>query len=470
MILDADKTRWHYNCLDIIYTYDIASILTEEMARQPTSLQAFHDFQQTSLAPALVDVMNRGIRVDLAKKEELKVTLTKLASEVEEKINYLLDEPFNTRSVTQVKLVFQDLLRVKAKLNKKSGNASFGTEQMWSYLEEYPIYRTLIKLILELRSINVFLRTFLSAEVDTDGRMRTSYNVAGTSTYRLASRKNAFGSGMNLQNVPSKGKIDLKYSFMSVEGSDDEEETTDSMEGITELPNCKQLFIPDPGYTFFDIDYSGADARVVAWDSDCQFLIDIFENPKLDLYAVLASHYFQKEISKKDKERQQFKAVCHATNYLGKAPTIAGRANLSIAQVDAVQKWYFSVAPEVKKWQDRIIKSINTTGNITNVFGARGWFLDKTDKNLYNKAVAWVPQSTIGILVNKGLVNLAKNEPDVKVLMQTHDSLSGQFLTSDLSAPERIIKAMSIEMQYTKPLIIPAGIKTSEKSYGDCGE
>jgi DNA polymerase I-like protein with 3'-5' exonuclease and polymerase domains len=473
MITEADITRWKYNCKDIIYTYEIAEVLQKEYKSQPVKLQEFHNFQQNELAPALVDIMNSGIRIDLQKKEELHEQLGKLAVEVEEKINYLLEEPFNTRSVTQVKAVFQDLLKVKAKLNKKSGNATFGTEAMWAYLEEYPTYRTLIKLILELRSINVFLRTFLSAKVDEDGRMRTSYNVAGTSTYRLASRKNAFGNGMNLQNVPSKGKIDLKYAFMSIEGAEDTEldiDTAVSSSGITELPNCKTLFIPDEDYTFFDIDYSGADARVVAWDSDCKFLMDIFNDDSLDLYSVLASEYYKRKITKKDKERQTFKAVCHATNYLGKAPTIAGRAGLLIAEVDMVQKWYFSACPEVKKWQDRITKDVDKLGYISNVFGARGWFLDKTDKNLYNKAVAWVPQSTIGILVNKGLVNIARKEKkeDVQVLMQTHDSLSGQFRTSDLEAAQRITNHMSIELQYKKPLIIPAGIKTSTKSYGDC--
>jgi DNA polymerase-1 len=471
-ISEADKVRWKYNCLDVIYTLEIANAIESEMTKQPAKLQDFHDFQQKELAPALVNIMNRGIRIDLKRKEELHEQLTKLSAEVEEKINYLLDEPFNTRSVTQVKAVFQDLLKVKAKLNKKSGNATFGTEAMWAYLEEYPVYRTLIKLILELRSINVFLRTFLSAKVDEDGRMRTSYNVAGTSTYRLASRKNAFGNGMNLQNVPSKGKIDLKYAFMSIEsGEESETDIPDEVvEGISELPNCKTLFIPDDGYTYFDIDYSGADARVVAWDSDCPFLMDIFNDASLDLYSVLATEYYKRKITKKDKERQIFKAVCHATNYLGKAPTIAGRAGLLIAEVDMVQKWYFNACPEVKKWQDRIIKSVNQNGYIENVFGAKGWFLDKTDKNLYNKAVAWVPQSTIGILVNKGIVNIEKKEnpENVQVLMQTHDSASGQFLTTDLTAAERITNHMNIELQYRKPLIIPAGIKTSTISYGHC--
>lgn len=472
MITEADLTRWRYNCLDTIYTYKIARVEKEVLAEQPAKLQEFNEFQQKELAPALVRIMNRGIRVNLEKKEELHAALSKLLKEVEGKIDFIIGEHWNTKSNPQNKKIFLDLLAIKPKVNKKSGNATFGTEAMWSYLEEYPLYRVLLTLVLESRSIGVFLRTFLSAKVDDDGRMRSSYNVAGTKTYRLASRKNGFGNGMNLQNVPAKGKIDLKYAMMPIEETDEGEEVVldGEYEGITELPNCKELFIPDPDWTFFDIDYSSADARVVAYDSDCRFLIDIFNSGDGELYAVVASEYYHKTILKSDNARQVFKAICHGTHYLGKAAKLAAQTGLLVHEVDKVQKWYFKACPEILQWHKAIIRQVEQRGYIENVFGARGWFLDKTDHNLYNKAVAWVPQSTIGILVNKGLVNIDKKEDPnkVQVLMQTHDSLSGQFLTSDLEAPSRIVKHMEIELKYNKPLIIPAGIKTSTISYGHC--
>lgn len=472
-LTEKDIKRFKYNVKDILYTYEIAEKLQEIITSRSEKMQGFYDFQQHKLAPALTAVMNRGIRIDLSKKDELHRQLSELLTVVEKNLNYIIGEEFNPKSTPQIKTLFKDLLRVTPKINRKTGTESFGSEYMLNYLDEYPMYAPLIKLILEYRSIGIFVRTFLSAKVDEDGRMRTSYNVAGTKTYRLASRKNAFGNGMNLQNVPKEGKIDLKYSLSSVEPVDNDEVEEvildDEHTGITELPNCKTLFIPDEGYVFFDIDYSGADARVVAYDSNCKFLIDIFSDDSLDLYSTIAAEYYKRPISKKDKERQIFKAICHGTNYLGKAPTLAGKAGLLVAEVEKVQKFYFSACPEVKMWQKRLKDNVDKSGFVENVFGARGYFIDRSDKNLYNKAVAWIPQSTIGILVNHGLVNIHEKEEvkNVQVLMQTHDSLSGQYLKSDLEAPNRITQHMMIPLKYQKELIIPAGIAISEKSYGD---
>lgn len=471
MLTEADKNRFNYNTLDVMYTYEIATIQQELISALPNKLKDFYKFQITEVAPALIDIMNHGVKIDLEKKALLKQQLTQLADEVKAKIDWLVGEPFNSGSTTQVKILFKDLLGIKLTFNKKTKTESCASAFMFQYMEEYPEYKVLISLILELRSINVFLKTFINAELDSDNRLRTSYNCAGTKTYRLSSRKNAFGNGMNLQNLPSKGKIDLKYALENIDSAtsdDDEPFIIGDYEGLTELPNIKELFIPDKDHIFFDMDLSAADARIVAYESNCKFLIDIFENPELDLYSILASHYYQRDISKKDKERQIFKSVCHASNYLGKAPTIALAAKLSVKEVETVQKWYFKQCLEVSLWHKKIIKDVQTKGYVENVFGARGWHLNKDDKMLYNKATAWVGQSTIAILINKILTTIHYNEPKIKILLQTHDSISGQFHKLDLTAAERILTRSRIELPFIKPLIIPTEVKISEKNYGDC--
>ena len=54
----------------------------------------------------------------------------------------------------------------------------------------------------EYRSIEQYRSLYIAAEPSpSDGRMRTQYMLPGTDTFRLASKKDAFGYGMNLQNI-----------------------------------------------------------------------------------------------------------------------------------------------------------------------------------------------------------------------------------------------------------------------------
>lgn len=206
-VTDNDLIRWEYNCLDVNYTYEIAEVLTDLLEHEDQKLQDFYEFQQHRIAPALVSVMNRGVKVDLQKKQELLETLTALLTKVEADITSLLGFEINLKSSQQIKKLFTDYLQVKALVNRKTKSESFGSDAMLVYLEEYPLLIPLITLILEYRSIGVFVRTFLSAKVDSDNRMRTAYNVAGTRSYRLSSRKNAFGNGMNLNTMFTLGAL-----------------------------------------------------------------------------------------------------------------------------------------------------------------------------------------------------------------------------------------------------------------------
>jgi len=86
-----------------------------------------------------------------------------------------------------------------------------------------------------------------------------------------------------------------------------------------------------------------------------------------------------------------------------------------------------------------------------------------------NKIVAAIPQSSAAILVNKALTRLERAEKGkIQVLMQVHDSLAGQFHKEDTTAIQRIKSYMELTIPYKDPLVIPAEIKTSPISYGNC--
>ena len=132
-----------------------------------------------------------------------------------------------------------------------------------SLAKREPIIKPIIDAIGTLRSLNVFYSTFLSAALDPDDRMRSSYNVAGTDTLRWSSSTNVFGRGANLQNI---AKGDSEYS-------EEAAEQLRQTRGVA-FPNIKRLFIPDPGYEIADADLSGADAAVVAHETNEEELID----------------------------------------------------------------------------------------------------------------------------------------------------------------------------------------------------
>lgn len=478
-------TRWTYNGKDCMYTLSIAKLLLQLMKRQDQELQAFYRFQQFKLNPNIVKIMHRGVLTDNTRKEELRIQFTELMEECLRKINYIFMEDINLNSTPQVKRAFKELLGIKPIRNRKTKSESFGSDAMLVYLEEYPEWRTLLTLFLEYKSIKVFVKTFLSAKLDADGRMRCDYNPAGTKTYRLSSRKNVFGNGMNLANVPSKGKIDLRVALQEynteetitkvIEDSDSsvmefQTEVGSIYQGKIELPNCKKIFLPtNENWIFWDADYSAIDLHFVVWESDCKYLKDILKRGE-DVYSILASEYYQREITKKMPERQTFKAICHGSNYLGKPTTLAAKEGLSVSGVKKVQEHYFRLCQEIPNWHAKVEAEARKNKYVRNIFGARFWNYDFHDPMWLNKVVAAIPQSSAAILVNKALVQLEKVEQgkNIQVLLQVHDSLAGVYLKEDKTAIERIKSYLEIPIPYKDTLIIPANIKTSAKSYGDC--
>ena len=778
------ETRWEYNCKDITYTLEILQVLMEIMEGEDEKLQELYKFQIEQLMPQMLKPMYRGVRVDRERKEELFTFFSTMMQDITAKINDVLGFEFNQNSTPQKKQLFSDLLGITLK-KKKDGNETCDSKAMLDYIHEYPLYRPFLTLLLEYQSLKVFTNNFLGMKLDDDGRARTSYNISGTATGRLASKKNVFGGGGNFQNIPEKGKINLVYAIQAMEDDLDAVEDNDiyselEVEGSIILPNVKKIFMPDAGKEICDADLSGADIMIVAADCECKWLLDFFANPKGKVYKYIASDFFQREIT--DGEYRTYKGIFHGcvtgdhqvltrdgwididkydeatelavwnpndfsvffevpksfnrdfveadedlymikgdsfdflgtqdhkfpyrlssgkiakstaallnktaaipyvgnyidgesditpdyarlisafqadgtiswikdgscsvkwhfrrerkitrlkelltkcsipyqesiydnsfgttdtlisvnlgyfkpeykqtgaylldfniealeawllegiqwdghirkangvrqsisttsketaewfntiahicgygskllsrerdetrktiyevsinnrkfyntntgirglvkhngtkvycpqtstgyfmcrrnghvyvsgnTNYGMGTDKLAVTAGISFDLAKQLQEFYFSLNPEVKEWQNRIKLDISRKGYITNIFGRRGWFLNRNDATLYNKAFAFIPQSSIADVVNRGLVNISENYGhEVDVLMQVHDSIVTQYPVEKAEYYRaRIKEAMEIDIPYKNTLIIPADFKVSTSSYGD---
>lgn len=443
---EGEIAYWRYCCMDSARTYEI--IDATEATVKALRLEEVNEFQNR-LAKSVLKSMDKGLRMDHKVRGEFSLELMQEVAAREQWLKEVLGYEVNIKSPKQMQELFYGLLGQKPITNKKTGGYTTNDEALQLLGKREPILLPLTRKISELRSLGVFHSTFVQAPLDIDGRIRTSFNVGGTDTYRFSSSKNAFGTGLNCQNIPSGG------------------ETADA--GLT-LPNVRKLFLPDKGKEIFDIDLDSADLRIVTYESGCDWMKDHFRNGRKPYVEVAKEYYRDPTITKNHPAYSMFKALCHGTNYLGTAAGIAPRIGLLVHETERIQKWYYGMCPEIKRWQDEICKQVNSRRFITNPFGYRFHFFDRIEGTIFNQAVAWIPQSTVACLINRAYVAIDESlSPEVEILLQVHDSLVGQY---DLLRAEefraKVIAASQIVIPYDDPLVIPVGIKTSTKSWGDC--
>jgi DNA polymerase I-like protein with 3'-5' exonuclease and polymerase domains len=446
---EDEMKYWEYCATDSCRTLAVYHVLKAVL--KSLGLEKVNEFQQR-LRARVLNAMIRGVRIDHQKRNDLSLTLMQEMENRKHWLREVIGYELNPRSPVQMQDFFYRQMGLK-KLMSKTGGVTTADAALQTLGAREPILWPIIRKISEMRSLGVFHSTFVLAGLDIDKRMRCSFNVAGTETYRFSSSKNAFGTGMNLQNIPKGGD-------------------TGDLEDSLELPNIRELFIPDPGKTIVDIDLDSADARIVAWESDCQWLKKCFKDGKKPYVEIMKEYYQDDTKTKKSPEYPLFKALCHGTHYMGTAEGIAPRIGLDIGVTKKIQDWYLTLNYEIRNWHEEVKKQVRGRRYVENAFGYRVYFFDKPEGNIFNQAVADIPQSSVACLVNRIWAALEDNIPQetLQVLMQVHDSLVFQIPTYRKS--ELLDEVMdignSIVVPYSDPLHIPMGLVSSETSWGEC--
>ena len=212
-IAENPETRWIYNVKDVCYTLEVLEVLEDILEGQDSKLKELYRFQMDKLSPAAISTMNKGVKVDVELKKELYTFFSRMLNDIVISIDEMLGFEFNLNSPQQKKKLFKDFFGMKLKIKKGKDSETCDAAAMLDYIEEYPLYKPFLVLLLEHASLKVFTNNFLGMKLDDDNRARTQYRIAGTDTGRLASTKNVWEKGANLQNLPSKGKLNIKYAL-----------------------------------------------------------------------------------------------------------------------------------------------------------------------------------------------------------------------------------------------------------------
>lgn len=427
---------WEYNCEDCCNTFAIAEEQTEveRKLQFPSTEYGSPAEIQLSIHKPVFAMMLRGVKVDEKKKMSLVLSIMDEIQKRETWLNSVLGKPINVRSPKQLQSLFYDEFRQKKIFNykAKSKGPTTNADALELIAKREPLLSPLIQVINEIRQLSN-ARAFCAQKLDLDQRIRCSYNISGTETYRLASSEDAFGFGTNLQNITSG------YS----------------RPGFS-IPNLRELFVPDPGFTIGEFDLSAADAQVVAADAGDWDLLDDFQSGA-DLHTDNAKRW--------GVVRPIAKGCLHATNYVASPKSLSMNFGITIQHAEhIIQDWYIQ-HPKIKEWHDAILLQLMTRRYVENAFGYRRFYYGRLE-NVLKEAVAWKPQSTVGIVTNLGLRNIYKNLPQVQLLLQTHDSITCQWPYWFADAKNLILEQMRIPIPYPRPLTIAVGAKTSMRSWG----
>lgn len=494
----GENQLWIYNCEDCVYTDEAGQtelqMIEGKFGGRWPKLQEIHTFQQKLFWPVL-KAMQRGILVDTKTRDEL---IKEVEHEVERRQTFLkeaLGHPLNPKSPKQMHSLFYEDLGLPVQYTKdKPPRPTLNDDALQKLVLREPLIKPIVNAISDIRTMGIFLSSFLRKPLDEDGRMRCSYNIGGSEsgksapkTYRLSSSENAFGAGGNLQNIPSEKSKSL--------GKAKARGATAGLGDPYDYPNIRAMFVPDPGYVFFDGDLDRADLQVVAWEADDQmlkaalrmgadihlmnaFVLNGKEPPPLE--ELIERHgksetcccpppkCYWEHRRPLSSTREFAKVFCHGTNYGGGARTMAANTGRSISEIDRAQKIWFGAHPGIKKWQDLVKHQVQKYHFVENKFGYRWYIFDRVE-SIIPEAIAWIPQSTVSNIINKIWLNIHENLPEVEVLLQVHDSLAGQFpavLAEEM--PRRIKEQAHIVVPYEDPLVIPFGLKISDKSWGEC--
>ncbi len=151
------------------------------------------------------------------------------------------------------------------------------------------------------------------------------------------------------------------------------------------------------------------------------------------------------------------------SNYNGKPPTMAQHTKLETSLIKDFQTRYFTAFPAIPKWHQWVSQQLQSEGHLYTLTGHRRWFFGRrNDDTTLREAIAYGPQGTVGVLLNRGMLNVWRLNIS-QLLLQIHDAIVVQFpeKQEDVIVPQ-LVQALRvpIELAHGRTLIIPSEAKT----------
>jgi DNA polymerase I-like protein with 3'-5' exonuclease and polymerase domains len=349
-----------YAALDSV----VAFLIYTKLKPAVTKNKQLNKVYTNILLPAcsmLIDVQDNGVPFDLARLQFAQIEMQK---SIDESIAELYREPkvrmfeeaqgkeFNPNSVMQLRSFLFDYLGLTP-VGKKTGTGADSTDA--EVLNELAEQHEIPKLILNIRQKGKIKNTYLDKiipQLDKDSRLRTNFNLHGTTSGRLSS-----SGKLNLQQLPRDN------------------------------PAVKGSIKARPGYKIVSGDLTTAEVYVAAVLSNDKELMGVFKSGK-DFHSTIAKKVFALDCAVEEVKdlypllRQAAKAITFGILFGSGAQKVSDTVNkeakekglnyyFSLEESQQAIKDYFKQFKDLKNWITKNQNFIKENGYIYSYFGRK---------------------------------------------------------------------------------------------------
>lgn len=402
-----------YACY-VAYT-TLASREPIEKALHETEMWKIYTEIELPLAFTLNSMEEWGIRV---KGEELKNYGEKLSvriHELEKMIWEQAGEEFNINSPKQLGVILFEKMGIPGGKKTKTGYSTAA-----DILEKLAPEHEIIKNILEYRQLAKLKSTYadgLSAVIEPDGRIHSTFNQTITATGRISSTE------PNLQNIPVRMELGRLI---------------------------RKVFVPDDGFVFLDADYSQIELRVLAHMSGDEKLIQAYREAQ-DIHRLTASQVFHVPFDEVTPlQRRNAKAVNFGIVYGISSFGLSQDLSITRKEAAAYIEKYFETYPKIKGFLDGLVKSAKEKGYVTTMLGRRrpvpelksSNFMQRSfgERVAMNSPIQGSAADIIKIAMNRVYERMKQEGLKSRLVLQVHDELLIETKKEEIETVSKILE------------------------------
>lgn len=201
--LDDSDTFYRYNARDSLICAIAFPKQIAELEKKGASWKWTYENTMSMFEPCLF-MMSRGLKLDLDKLKQMKEDVNKELEGIEKELDDVSEIHFNPGSFKQCISYFYEVKGFTPYRNRKTHKPTCDDKALSRIIRKYNCREA--RLVQEIRTLRKLRDTYLDLSYDKDGRLRCFYDVRGTRTGRLSSKKTVQGTGLNMQNLHPKFK------------------------------------------------------------------------------------------------------------------------------------------------------------------------------------------------------------------------------------------------------------------------